>query len=250
MTDKVLGMTQKLNEHLADFEKYRSKREINFDGDRVKYAGEVAKWFLPCAKWILAGHFRVKNNEGDEDSVRLIYPTAIELYYHEEGPGRFKDPIMYHTDDRKRAEHSDYFNKRGISSIPYYPFGSLNPHTSGIDITFENPKEQYRASFLIREYVVDYGKGRELSVKNSTDIYDDMLINGICLGNADWIEWCDGKALNEDEIIRQWRRNVPDYKPKDGKPGEWEKNPDGENTFASAGGRFAKCPFNWQFRKK
>ena len=157
---------------------------------------------------------------------------------------------MYHANDRKRADNQDYFSNRGFNSIPYYPFGSLNPHTSGIDITFENPKEQYRASFLIREYEVDYGKGIKIPVKNSTDIYDDMLISGICLDNADWIEWCDGLLVDDSDIIRKWRKNVPDYRPKADKPGEWEKNPDGDNTFSSAGGRFAKCPFNWQFRIK
>ena len=239
-----------LKAHLQSFETNRRELNKEFDGKREAYAELIADCFMDCARGILAGHFQVVNAVDGAHVVRKIYPIAIELYYHEEGEGRFKDPIMYHTKDRKAWYKDAYFEDRGIDNLPYYPIGSLNPHTSGIDITFENPKEQYRASFLIREYEVEYETGKRLTVKNSTDIYDDMLLNGICLDNADWIEWCDGTMLNDSDILRQWRRNVPDYRPTEDKSGKWEKNPDGEITFSSAGGKFAKCPFNWQFRKK
>lgn len=237
---------------LRQFETHRKERIDCFPSPacRQEYAEAIASCFLPCSRQILAGHFKIISRAEDKESTRLIYPTAIELYYHEEGPGRFKDPIMYHTNDRKRAEDADYFSKRGISGLPYYSIGSLNPHTSGIDVTFENPVEQYRASFLIREYEVDYGNGVVRNVKNSTDIYDDLLLAGIPLENADWIEWCDGNTLKEEEIIRRWRRNVPDYRPVEGQSEKWEKNPFGEPSFKVAGHRYAKCPFNWQFAKK
>ena len=213
---------------------------------RMQYSEAIAMYFEPCAKRILAGHFRVTNTEGEIPLVRIIHPTAIELYYHEEGEGRFKDPIMYHTNDRKVWNKENYFKDRGIEGLPYYPIGSLNPHTSGIDITFENVKERYRASFLIREYVVTYEGGKQVKVVNSTEIYDDMLLNGITLDNADWVEWCDG--AEEVEVIRKWRRNVPMYRQIQGEPERWEPVPDGLDSFSTPKGRVAKCPFNWQFR--
>ena len=215
---------------------------------RMQFSEAIAMCFEPCAEKILAGHFMVTNNEGGEPVVRTIQPTAIELYYHEEGEGRFKDPIMYHTNDRKIWSKENYFKDRGIEGLPYYPIGSLNPHTSGIDITFENAKECYRASFLIREYMITYENGTTKKIVNSTEIYDDMLLNGITLDKADWIEWCDGPK--KVKIDRAWRRNVPDYRPKPDEPGKWEPNPNGEDTFSTPKGRVAKCPFNWQFRIK
>ncbi len=235
---------------LEEFEKnWKRERDFFPPGHlRRQFAEAIAMCFEPCAKKILAGHFCVTNNEGEKPVVRVIQPTAIELYYHEEGEGRFKDPIMYHTNDRKVWTKENYFKDRGIEGLPYFPVGSLNPHTSGIDITFEYAKERYRASFLIREYKITYEGGKTVKVVNSTEIYDDMLLNGITLENADWVEWCDGS--DEVEVERKWRRNVPKYRPAQGDPGRWEPDPDGMDTFSTPKGRVAKCPFNWQFRLK
>lgn len=246
-----------LNDHLALFDKNRNENKAAFTGDRKEYAEKIAKWFKPCAQWILAGHFEVKNTFNM--AVREIYPTAIELYYHEEVSEGFKDPIMYHTDDRKRQDHlrnpqhPDYFEDRGIISLPYFPFGSLNPHASGIDITFENSEEKYRASFLIREYKVKYaGKKEDKPVVNSTEIYDDMLIYGIPQNNCDWLNWVDGKQLEEHEIETRGRRNVAEYVTDDKVPGLWNKNTaiEGKESFTVGKNKFVKCPFQWQFRRK
>ena len=218
-------------------------------GDRrMQFSEAIAMCFEPCAERILSGHFKVTNNEAGKPVVRTIQPTAIELYYHEEGEGRFKDPIMYHTNDRKVWTKENYFKDRGIEGLPYYPIGSLNPHTSGIDVTFENAKERYRASFLLREYKVSYEGGKTVKVVNSTEIYDDMLLNGITLDKADWIEWCD--ETEKVEVTRTWRRNVPKYRQVQGEPDRWEPDPNGIDTFSTPKGRVAKCPFNWQFRIK
>lgn len=228
---------------------WREKHSLFPSGDRrMQFAEAIAMCFEPCAEKILAGHFKVTNQEGGKPVVRIIQPTAIELYYHEEGEGRFKDPIMYHTNDRKLRDNKDYFKERNIDGLPYYPVGSLNPHTSGIDITFENARERYRASFLIREYKVTYEGGKLVKVVNSTEIYDDLLLNGITLDKADWIEWCDG--TEKVEIVRNWRRNVPKYRQIQGESDRWEPDPNGMETFSTPKGRVAKCPFNWQFRTK
>ena len=250
----------KLNDHLALFEKKRKDCKTAFNGDREEYAKEIARWFLPCAQWILDGHFVVKNSVANLTVVREIHPTALELYYHEEATDGFKDPIMYHTDDRKKQDHlrypwhEDYFEARGIQTLPYFPFGSLNPHPSGIDVTFENPTKRYRASFLIREYIVKYEgeNGKIKTVVNSTEIYDDMLISGIPQNNNDWLEWVDGTRLAIEEIEQRGRRNVAEYVPDYSVPGLWNKNTEieGRDSFKLGKDRFVKCPFQWQFRRK
>ena len=257
------GRFKLLEEHLREFDHQRREGGVNDPGNREEYAKEVAEWFKPCARWILAGHFVVSQKIGAEKTYREIYPTAIELYYHEEAEDGFKDPIMYHTNDRKKQDHlhknrqaphlypvhPDFFETRGLKGLPYFPFGSFNPHTSGLDITFENPDKQYRASFLIREYSVKYGRegGKTLHVVNSTDIYDDMLIGGIPLDNVDWIEWKDGAKLTPEMIETRGRRNVAEYVLNNGL---WEKNTktEGRDSFTLGGGKYVKCPFQWQFR--
>ena len=232
---------EQLISHLQLFEENRKNGFDVVPSQRQEYSNAIANCFIPCAQHILAGCFKVYNGK----AKRIVRPTAIELYYHEEGAGGFKDPIMYHTQDRK----AQYLTSRGITMLPYVPIGSMNPHTSGIDITFENPLAQYRASFLIREYELICDDGSPIQVKNSTDIYDDMLINGITLDDADWIEWCDGKALPVDKIERKWRRNVAEYVESGG---VWKKNDnvEGRESFSISGAQYVRCPFNWQFKVK
>ena len=69
-----------------------------------------------------------------------IYPTEIEFYLHGE---RNNEPAW--MIDKKMI------HRNGKEQVPYFPnTGSLFPHTFGIDVTFENEIEEYRASFLIR----------------------------------------------------------------------------------------------------
>ena len=238
----------------AKLDAIKKGKTLNTDEGRKEYSDVIAKCFIPCAKKILAGYFKVTNDVGGKILVRKIQPTVLELYYHEEVEGGFKDPIMYHTDYRKRTEMKakgeTYFSLTGLTELPYYPIGSLNPHTSGIDVTFENAREKYRASFLIRKYSVTYENGKTRTVDNSTEIYDDLLLNGISLENADWIEWVDDD-IEGKEIKRDWRRNVPDYEKVSDSPELWRRKPGVEgNKFSIGGGSFAKCPMNWQFAKK
>lgn len=248
----------KLLSHLRKFEEDRQSKEaeLKLAISREDYAEIIGGCFTRCAQGVLAGHFRVVNKVEGPEIVREIHPTALELYYHEEGVGGFKDPIMYHTNDRKIADHrkkkkpEEYFIERGIPGLPYYPLGNENPHTSGIDITFENPAKQYRASLLIRKYEVVYESGVKMNVDNSTEIYDDMLLNGIPMNDADWVEWIDGDE-EVKEIQRGWRQNVPAYDVSESAPEKWKKiEGKGDGTFSSSGVRYKKCPFNWQFSKK
>lgn len=239
-----------LTNHLNLFEEKRKEIKCS-PTNRLLYAEAIAECASFCAQWILAGHFEVTYKVGDNVIVRKIAPTVIELYYHEEGKGRFKDPIMYHTNDGMLAKRGLYMKKRRMSQVPYFPFGSLNPHPSGIDITFENRAERYRASFLIREYMFIEGDVEE-RIENSTDLYDDLLLNGIRFDDDNWIEWCDGKELDLNEITQDWRKNVADYdfveqnNPLSWKRKEGEKG--GKDTFTSGKYTFIRCPFKWQFR--
>lgn len=241
---------------LLSFDDERKEKVGSFPSphDREVYANKIAECFIPCAKKILAGYFKVTNDVGGKVLVRKIQPTVLELYYHEEKDGGFRDPIMYHTDYRKRTEKKakgeTYFSLTGLAELPYYPIGSLNPHTSGIDVTFENAQEKYRASFLIRAYSVTYENGKTRTVDNSTEIYDDLLLNGISLENADWVEWVDD-AVEVKAIKQDRRRNVPDYEKVSDSPELWVKKKATEgDTFTIGGVRYAKCPLNWQFSKK
>ena len=79
----------KLKAHLDTFQKNRQEAKLPSPSKREDYAKVIEKCFLECAQGILAGHFKVNSKEGGKTVVREIHPTAIELYYHEEGPGRF-----------------------------------------------------------------------------------------------------------------------------------------------------------------
>ena len=237
---------ENLKAHLESFEKNRKAADFPPASERKAYADVIAGCFMPCARAVLSGRFVIFDSDGK--AVREIIPTAIELYYHEEREGGFKDPVMYHTNDRKNTDGTSYFANRRINRVPYFPMGSMNPHTSGIDFTFENQEEQYRASFLIREYSLRIDGGKPIPIKNSTDIYDDMLIQGIPFGDADWIEWVDGAAPESFHVVRGWRRNVAEYE--ETRPGFWRKKEvqKGWNSFTIGKYTYAKCPFDWQFR--
>ena len=115
---------------LLSFDDERKEKVGSFPSphDREVYANKIAECFIPCAKKILAGHFEVKYKVGKDVLIRKIQPTVLELYYHEEKYGGFRDPIMYHTDYRKRTEKKakgeTYFSLSGLTELPYYPIGS------------------------------------------------------------------------------------------------------------------------------
>ena len=256
---KLFESGEKGRQKVADKLDAIRESNLNTEGGRKEYSDIIAECFIPCAKKILAGYFKVTNDVGNEVLIRNIQPTVLELYYHEEGPGRFKDPIMYHTNDRKHYEfykdkyeelkdRQNYFEKREIDTLPYYPIGSLNPHTSGIDVTFENAQEKYRASFLIRAYSVTYENGKTCPVDNSTEIYDDLLLNGISLdNNADWIEWVDGDP-SSIVVTQRERKNVSAYEKYNDSPELWRKVVIGHKADNKP--IFAKCKFPWQFSTK
>lgn len=95
-------------------------------------------------KLFYGGYIRVRNEYA-------IFITSVEFYYHEE-EGIVKDPIVYHRNGMFMERGED--KKLHETEVPYFPIMTFNAHVSGIDITFENEALKYRASALIREYVV------------------------------------------------------------------------------------------------
>jgi hypothetical protein len=99
----------------------------------------LAPFSTLAQKMIFGGFLRVRDEYA-------IFIHTVEFYYHEEEPLKEKvleDEIVYHRDRR-------YENRE----VPYFPVMSLHSHWSGFDITFENEIKHYRASALIRKYVV------------------------------------------------------------------------------------------------
>ena len=161
-------------------EKLGSGESAVFTPDE-KGAAMIADVFLPIAKYaVYGGHFHVEYMKGDDWFGYDIKFNKIELYYHDEIEGGHIDPIMYHTN-----LHTPYYLKdRNIKTYPYYEFGALNLHPSGIDISFENESKQYRASFLIRDFTVYNAKNDGVISKvkadpYSTHAFDWFFSNGI-----------------------------------------------------------------------
>ncbi len=202
-----------MEELIKILEKFENNKK-NWKGTWNENA--VAECFKPCAKDLLCNGYFLVNNE------YIIDLGAIELYYHEE-KGDIKDHIMYHTNERP--------NKYGITKDewPYFKFGSFNLHQSGVDVTFENLDEKYRASFLIRSYRIlkaEDGKYPQNDTTkydpHSTHIFDDMFYSGllmsdIILSNKKRVErttikWVLGDK-KVDSIIQCPRINVALYRP-------------------------------------
>lgn len=227
-----------------------------FDIERHKYFGtnewnenKVAECFYDCAKDILCGGYFLINN-------KIIDINQIELYYHEEGEnGKIKDPIMYHTNDK--GSYSRFYKKD--KGLPYFIMGSFNPHTSGIDVTFESETNKYRASFLIRSYRVLNDKNDLNSNKIeydtcSTHIYDDMFPLGFVFGNNEnyKIKWVlDNNKCGNVEYCK--RINVAEFKKDDKHYKKIElqniNSLDQDSYFKSGNKYYQKETRNWGFKR-
>lgn len=138
-----------------------------------------------------------------------IYIRTVEFYFHDERDieGAVKDPIVYHRNGRIEGMNP-----------PYFPLMCLHAHQSGMDITFENEGQQYRASALIREYsVFDMKAGGFLKLKQgkerddrSTFLYD--YVNGFSLSGCLSVKWVDDPHSPQNELLQGCRRNVFVYR--------------------------------------
>lgn len=136
-----------------------------------------------------SGYFLV--NEGKDE--RHIYPIDIEFYMYAE----YDIP----KEEEWRRDANMYHKGK---KVPYFPKeGSLYPHRSGVDYTFENEKEQYRASFLIRAYQVGLNGDEE---KHPTYLWEDMFGECRCDGTGLTVKW-----KNEQHPI-SWKAAEPEIR--------------------------------------
>lgn len=176
---------------------------------------------------IYGGYIRVRNEYA-------IFISKVEFYYHEENaaPGELGfDGIVYHRDGRFIGRE-----------VPYFPMMTLHSHWSGFDITFEKESGHYRASALIRQYVVldlnekkfvkldtsgNYEKvpdkkdnnnlvGRvclkDEPVIDTRSTYLQYFLNGFSMnGDDSKVEWCEISNPEYHKPKRETRQNAPDH---------------------------------------
>ncbi len=177
---------------------------------------------------IYGGYIRVRNEYA-------IFISKVEFYYHEENaaPGELGfDGIVYHRDGR--------FIGR---DVPYFPMMTLHSHWSGFDITFEKESGHYRASALIRQYVVlDLKKMQFVELRtcgnneNASDnknqyrpagsvhlnekpvidtrsTYLQYFLNGFSMnGENSKVEWCEISNPQYHKPKIETRKNAPEHK--------------------------------------
>ena len=200
---------------LNNFSLKKKERKDLSKEDQFTALQEPPQEFKEVAKAILSGHFLVEN--ATDDDVRRVYPTCIEIYYHEEQDNGVKDPIIYHRNRKKKS---------GNDSPGVFPLGVLHNHVSGIDITFEKDANAVtgvvRASALIREFMVKDKDGNIIkAVKNgkesdtddrSTYLYQ-ALFGQFSIFDGFTIKWEDDKEKDLDNIklLCKYRKNVMKY---------------------------------------
>ena len=166
-----------------------------FDG-RHKSENQLTECFKEIAKSaIIGGYFLINESM----KIRII---EVEFYFHSENDSEsnIHDWGMYH-----RGEHLDYFT-----------LGSLNPHRSGIDVTFEREKS-YRASFLIRKYQID---DDEKIISTPSYLCEDMFgYTGCICGDGPKVQWVNDLEETTDnlELTEKPRINLSAYD-ENGKP--------------------------------
>ena len=135
-----------------------------FDGRHLTESQLTEQFEMIAKAAIYGGHFRV-NNEDD------IYIVEVEFYFHSE-------------DDNVSNVHDFAMYHRG--TVDWFPIGSLHPHRSGIDVTFER-QGAYRASFLIRKYAIE-----DKIISTPSYLPEDLIgYTGCVLGDGPQIEWKD-----------------------------------------------------------
>ncbi len=166
----------------------------------AKIISELTEQFKEIAQIVFNGRYVV-------NGAYEIHPIDIEFYFHDVENGIIKEPQMYHA-------NNDY---------PYFPIGSLFPHRSGIDMTFER-EGKYRASFLIRGYTYkSLINDEEKTFTNTTSqklkegeidrfkpqyLWEDLLGNATIFGKGLSIIWVDNDDYKKVNIHSSERINI------------------------------------------
>ena len=123
-----------MNELIKKLEEFKGVANEVSKSVKEKIA-DLDEQFMNIAIYLLYGGYFHCSDRYD------LYITSVEFYYHEESEdinNSIVDPIMYH---RNKAKWNKKERKIEIREVPYYKIGTLNPHVSGIDITFECPNK-------------------------------------------------------------------------------------------------------------
>lgn len=194
---------------------------------RSALAGEVPQEFRKIAEAVFNGHFLVSSAAG---SVK-IYPTCIELYWHEERDDiDIKDYMVYHRNKKAKPE--------------VFPLGVLHNHVSGIDITFEqgdNPESAVRASVLVREYRVVENGTTVIEETRPTRLYDYLYGRFPVFDGGFGIVWEDDEDAGGIIDDCRPRHNVAKYKGK-------EREEIKAGSITTANGKHVQDERRWQFR--
>lgn len=172
----------------------------------------VTEEFRALAKKLLyGGYFLVSDNNNEILKIEL---RSVEFYYHEEKDNLIDkndekdkmicDPIMYHKNPKNKKNAKEPFKT-----------GTLNPHVSGIDITFEDYEDGkknndvvYRASVLLRSFFVIQNNKTTVD-ECSTHLYDYLLNNISLYPDAEIkIKWVEPDVIIKDELYCGHRLNV------------------------------------------
>ena len=180
-----------------------------------------SSFVLLAKKMIYGGYFRVRKDYA-------IFISKVEFYYHEEEGAKGEkmlDPIVYHRNGRF-----------GDWNVPYFPVMTLHSHWSGFDITFEKESSHYRASALIRNYVVmDLKSGKYLELDTSVAVpgqkmvgrisrkddpvidsrstYLQFFLNGFSFGGEPSdVKWEDLDIVDGSRVKNECRQHAEDHK--------------------------------------
>lgn len=160
-----------------------------FDG-RHKSEDQLTEYFKEIAKTAINGGYFLIN---ESMKIRII---EVEFYFHSEN-------------DNESNIHDWGIYHRG-KDLDYFTVGSLHPHRSGIDITFER-KNLYRASFLIRKYQIDDDKK---IITTPSYLGEDMFGYTECIcGDGPKIVWMNDIEQTTDnlELTKKTRINLTAY---------------------------------------
>lgn len=166
---------------------------------------------------IYHGYLQIFGSADNRIINRKVYVNAVEFYYHEycisdgiEESKRIEDYIMYHisdcnTPEELKANRTKAQKESDEWCLSPVPVGTLNAHQSGIDITLEDySKDRFRASVLIREYIVVENDNYENArIDNrSTVLYEELLsgMNIFSIFHPIQIQWIDANLKHVGEL--------------------------------------------------
>ena len=186
--------------------------------------------------FICEGYFLVND-------TRRVYICDVEFYYHEEKEGGINDYIMYHRNGQDKKNPTP----------KYFKVGQLNAHQSGVDITFENESQKYRAGMLVRgfkivdQYPEKYDDTSAAKYDSRSTYFYEALLNHGNIEEGLKIKWI---TENNDYklAVPVFRHNVAEYDENQKKIEHSGIN--SEENKKCKGTKSKQCMRPWRFKIK